>query len=316
MYKNNRCISRKKQALRRTEDRATYKFLSEMMTPRIARSKEFFETLRAEEEKKTKRPADSGDFELVLLRRSRDRRIPEEEREKLKSVLLEINMPLVFRFAAQACANYVNFRIPFDDYFSECCRAFHDAILKYDFNKGTARLGNYAIFIMRDRTQKLICKMSPSASISKLYFSEHKKRCAGEPYKEAVLERSERFIYSNNLIFDSGEEAGLHNEDASSSIGAFDADAAPFSADEESIDRLFEKEYVEKLVSSAMEALTPEEQDAVCSVYGVCGRKQERLKTARKRTGMTAREYDNLVRRALLKMRRRIRPEEEDNVGA
>jgi len=304
MYKDNRYLRSRKPL--KPSDCAIYMRLAERLTPRVTRAKQIFDRMRSEEEKKRKKTYSDKSFELVLVRRAQDRRVDAETRALLKELLLLINLPLVFSLAQYACANYGNFRIPYDDYFSAACSAFHDAIIRYDFNKGEARLGNYAIFLVRDQIRKMVCVMSPTASISNLYFTEHKKRCAGQEYKAHVLERSENLIFAaeNGEMFGPDKE----NFDSAASVDV------PFTADEETLDRRFEAEEARNVIERALGVLSDAERDAVCRAYGICGRDKETSPEARKRLRMNGREYMELVSAALNKMKGAISPEERANV--
>lgn len=152
------------------------------------------------------------EIELALLARSRGfggkgPLATEREREEIRALIVESNLPLAVAAARKARNEYSAYRLDVEDLFSACAEAVCRALDTYDFSRGEgdfrASFSSVAVWEIKTALWREICASVPGAGAPKDYFSLRGKRSRGRDMSEA----EKRKLSALDAVF----ESLLHN---------------------------------------------------------------------------------------------------------
>lgn len=287
-YRNNKVLRNRSGYVLSGSDKKSCEDLVYRFTPLIQKAREDMESIRKREFPNLS----IKEFEFEMLRRMRSRLLSEPERARIKSDLFMSNMPLVFSMATISTVNYHNFRISFEDFFGVCCSAFNDALRLYDFRRGKAKLGNYAMFWMRDAVKRLVCQMAPNASITNMYFKESSKRSTGKEYRMDVLERVEGIMNGAETV---QQVFGICDEESESIFDRLKCDV--------NVEDVLQVEDTNACVRKMLSILNEKEYALIVHTFGVLGYDLISSPVLRKRLKLTSKEYNEYLESALNKLK-------------
>jgi len=229
------------------------------------------------------------DYEKFLLRESREK---PELKDDIYERLLMSNMPLVFSYAERAAAQHRELRISIEDIVSAGAAGFLVALDRFSFTKGkNTRIGNYALFYVRDAIKDAVAELTPGISIP--YYVFQQKRTYSNIPDELADRKTKRQKRYYEDMYERCMSFAREQEDENELSGGEDCVLTKIERSEET----------DLIIRTFRKILTAQEFDILKLRFGLCGESILSVKEISEQAGLSVKDLRELIEGALVKLR-------------